>query len=99
MAKFKCLNKNCKSFQKEITIPKTTSIIENGEIIVKEGFCDKCGEYMSEIKTFNGWSTNTSNFKNKSSQEKRKFFQERSTKHFNKHIKEKKRYLDKNYGN
>ena len=50
MAKFEC--KKC---NKKMQLRKSTLIIKDGKIVVKESLCD-CGEYMKEVKTkFDGF--------------------------------------------
>lgn len=95
---FKC--KNCKH---EMFVPSYSTYFDksgNKMYKTKHGQlnCSKCGSTnITYIEKEGEYNVNFGKFSSATSEQKKAILAERSKKHFDKHIKEKKDYMDKNF--
>lgn len=87
MPKYRCVNEDCASFDREITITKVrlvfnkeTQKLETTEPIL----CRDCGREMQPVKQEGPISVNITTFSSKTPQEKREMMHKRSQEHFRK---------------
>jgi len=94
MGNFKCVNKDCSEFKKEVTVPKVKYIFSDGELIPKNPIkCKVCGKNLEHIPKKG--LPEIGKFSSLSDQEKKRVLRERANKHYDKTGKEQKRELFK----
>ena len=57
MPKYKCKNQQCKAFDQEIVVAKSTTKFINGELVDSASICPVCGEKMQFIRPGEGFTT------------------------------------------
>lgn len=93
-----CRNKDCSEFNKEVFYSSTSyRIISSGRCVSKDIECPVCKIEREELKIEHpdGFSCNFQKIGSMSPQERKKVLKKRSNEHYQKHIKEKKQYLDR----
>ena len=87
MSRFKCVNKECPVFEKEIVIGRTSWILDPvKKVMVPRNriTCVECGGEMEYVKEEGEISVNFLQFDSLSSSEKKEMIHKRSVEHFKK---------------
>lgn len=100
--KVKCININCLDFDKVVEVADWDGLHSYGLYILKQcPTCKKLRKYIPEVienkeeQKETGFNVAFAKIGSMTPQERKKVLKKRSNEHFNKHLKERKEYLDR----